>query len=71
MASLSIAKKGYGGMAMTGAFACPLFNFLIGLSLSSARLLIFDHEDKDSSIFSRTIEFNLFLEKANVILISI
>jgi Ca2+/Na+ antiporter len=63
VASYSIAKKGYGGMAMTGCFACPLFNFLIGLSLSSARILWED----EGPIFSRSIEFNLFNEKATVI----
>ena len=35
-AAYSISKKGYGGMAMIGCFACPLFNFLFGFSLSLA-----------------------------------
>lgn len=67
MAALSISKKGYGGMAMTGCFACPLFNFLIGFSLSSSRLLLLDPEQTKKPLFSRRIEFNLFDQKAVVL----
>lgn len=37
MANLSIAKKGYAEMAMTGCYAAPLFNLLLGLGLSSLK----------------------------------
>lgn len=38
MANLSIAKKGYAEMAMTGCYAAPLFNLLLGLGLSTLLL---------------------------------
>lgn len=38
MANLSIAKKGFSEMAMTGCYAGPLFNALIGLGLTTLRI---------------------------------
>jgi sodium/potassium/calcium exchanger 6 len=37
MANTSIAKKGFVEMALTGCFASPLFNILLGLGLSTLR----------------------------------
>jgi Ca2+/Na+ antiporter len=38
MANISIAKKGYAEMAMTGCYASPLFNLLLGLGISTLKL---------------------------------
>ncbi len=35
MANTSIAKKGFAEMALTGCFAAPLFNNVLGLGLST------------------------------------
>ena len=35
MANTSIAKKGFAEMAITGCFAAPLFNLLLGLGIST------------------------------------
>ena len=37
MANLSIARKGFAEMAMTGCYAGPLFNLLMGLGLSTLK----------------------------------
>ena len=37
MANTSIAKKGFAEMALTGCFAAPLFNNVLGLGLSTFR----------------------------------
>ena len=37
MANTSIARKGFVEMAMTGCFASPLFNILLGLGISTLR----------------------------------
>lgn len=37
MANTSIARKGFVEMALTGCFASPLFNILLGLGLSTLR----------------------------------
>lgn len=38
MANIAIAKKGFGGMALIGCFAEPLFNMLVGLALATLKL---------------------------------
>ena len=43
MANLSIAKKGYAEMAMTGCYAGPVFNLLLGLGLSTLMLNLGKH----------------------------
>ena len=40
IANVSISKKGYGEMALTGCIAAPLFNLLLGLGVSSLKLNI-------------------------------
>jgi sodium/potassium/calcium exchanger 6 len=35
MANITIAKKGFAEMAITGCYAGPLFNLLMGLGLST------------------------------------
>jgi solute carrier family 24 (sodium/potassium/calcium exchanger), member 6 len=37
MANTSIARKGFVEMALTGCFASPLFNILLGLGISTLR----------------------------------
>jgi len=37
MANTSIARKGYVEMALTGCYASPLFNILLGLGISTLR----------------------------------
>ena len=37
IANTSIAKKGYAEMAITGCYAAPLFNLLLGLGLSMVK----------------------------------
>lgn len=37
MTDLSIAKKGYGEMAITGCYAGPLFNTLFGFGLTAVK----------------------------------
>ena len=38
MTDLSIAKKGYGEMAMTGCIAGPLFNTLFGFGITTLKV---------------------------------
>ena len=73
IASLSLARKGYGGMAMMGCFACPLFNFLIGLSLSSMRLILFDDSEGENfgTILTKGVELDLLDQKATVLLAAV
>lgn len=40
MANISIAKKGFVEMAMTGCYAGPLFNLLMGIGISTFKLNI-------------------------------
>lgn len=35
MANTSIARKGFAEMALTGCYASPLFNLVLGLGLST------------------------------------
>lgn len=55
---------------MTGCFACPLFNFLIGFNLSSMRIIYLEN-DPTKSIFSQGISFNLFDENARVVALAL
>lgn len=57
MANTSIAKKGYVEMALTGCYASPLFNILLGLGISTLRSNLqledgvrFSYQDRDSHI---------------------
>jgi sodium/potassium/calcium exchanger 6 len=44
MANTSIAKKGFAEMALTGCYAAPLFNLVLGLGLSTFKTnLLADH----------------------------
>jgi sodium/potassium/calcium exchanger 6 len=40
MANVAIAKRGFGSMAITGCFAGPLFDLLIGLTLATLKLYV-------------------------------
>ncbi len=57
MANTSIARKGYVEMALTGCYASPLFNILLGLGISTLRGNLqvkegvrFTYSDRDSRI---------------------
>lgn len=58
MANTSIARKGFVEMALTGCFASPLFNILLGLGLSTLRANLqlgpegirFSYKDEHSAI---------------------
>ena len=59
MANTSIARKGYVEMALTGCYASPLFNILLGLGISTLRSnmqiedgcgIPFTYKDRDSRI---------------------
>ncbi len=57
MANTSIARKGYVEMALTGCYASPLFNILLGLGISTLRGNLqvkegvrFTYRDRDSRI---------------------
>jgi solute carrier family 24 (sodium/potassium/calcium exchanger), member 6 len=41
MANTAIAKKGFIEMALTGCYAAPLFNILLGLGISTLKMNIF------------------------------
>lgn len=41
MANTAIAKKGFIEMALTGCFAAPLFNILLGLGISTLKMNVF------------------------------
>ena len=69
IASLSLARKGYGGMAITGCFACPLFNFLIGFSLSCLRVIF--SSESDEKWYFRCIKFDLMDKNANVLVVAL
>lgn len=58
MANIAIAKKGFGGMALTGCFAGPLFNMLVGLSLATLKLSL-EFGPFDFSMFSTEGGFGL------------
>lgn len=49
-ANVTMTKKGFGEMAMTGCMAGPIFNMLIGLGLSTLISLLNDHKGKAASI---------------------
>lgn len=38
LANYAVAKNGYGEMAMTGCYASPLFNTLLGIGISSIKI---------------------------------
>lgn len=38
MANTSIARKGFGEMALTGCFASPIFNILLGIGFSTLKI---------------------------------
>jgi len=72
MANLSIAKKGFAEMAMTGCYAGPLFNLLMGLGLSTLkpnltagsegiRFSIYDFETKIPLILMIGISISMIL----------
>ena len=58
MANTSIARRGFVEMALTGCFASPLFNILLGLGVSTLRVNLqigeagirFSYQDKHSAI---------------------
>jgi sodium/potassium/calcium exchanger 6 len=57
MANTSIARKGFVEMALTGCYAAPLFNILLGLGLSTLKVNLqveggirFSHKDPHSVI---------------------
>lgn len=39
LAFIAISKRGYGAMAITGCFAGPLFDLLLGLAITSFKLV--------------------------------
>ena len=41
MANTAIAKKGFIEMALTGCYAAPLFNILLGLGISTLKMNVF------------------------------
>jgi Ca2+/Na+ antiporter len=41
MANTAIAKKGFVEMALTGCYAAPLFNILLGIGISTLRMNLF------------------------------
>ena len=38
LAFIAISKRGFGAMAITGCFAGPLFDLLLGLSITTFKL---------------------------------
>lgn len=57
IASLSISRKGFGEMALTGCFAGPMFDFGFGIGLVTLKSnletgvpLNFDYNDKEATI---------------------
>jgi solute carrier family 24 (sodium/potassium/calcium exchanger), member 6 len=55
MANLSMTKKGFGEMAVTGCIAGPVFNLLVGNGLSSIKKLL-----KSASPLKSYILFSAF-----------
>ena len=58
MANLAISRKGFAEMAMTGCFAGPLFNLLVGMGVSAltqtvssdSEPIVFSLADKDTRL---------------------
>lgn len=67
IANTSIAKKGFAEMALTGCFAAPLFNNVLGLGFSALRTNYITGEDIDCSIEDHGARIPLIMILGNVL----
>ena len=59
MANTSIARKGFGEMAITGCFASPIFNILLGLGFSTLRINLLGNGREGIRFTNKDTESNI------------